>query len=160
MEYPASLLPCGSTYAVSYRIVWSGYWRFDRYLTPLPFRVWVLVFFLSPWLNVYAPSTCVIMVATPDSADLKFSVIIDSPSTASASIQDLEKSSDITESSTVPGSIQAVSDNVDTAASLHARSRSDYSQEIGNPQAWLTSLQSWSLRSPTSISWFIRLPAW
>ncbi|OBT58408.1 hypothetical protein VE04_00775 [Pseudogymnoascus sp. 24MN13] len=67
------------------------------------------------------------MLATPDSADLKSSVIIDSPSTASASIRDLEKSSDITESTSGPPSIQAASDNVDTAASLHARSRVDLS---------------------------------
>jgi hypothetical protein len=70
------------------------------------------------------------MAATLDSADLKSSVIIDSPSTASASIRDLEKSSDNTEPSTAPGSIQIASDNVETAASLYARSRSDYSQQI------------------------------
>ncbi|ELR02977.1 hypothetical protein VC83_03502 [Pseudogymnoascus destructans] len=67
------------------------------------------------------------MVATLDSSDLKSSVIVDSPSTTSASILDLEKSSDITASLTAPGLIQAAGDNVDTAASLHARSRVDLS---------------------------------
>ncbi|KAL5348922.1 hypothetical protein ACLOAV_006347 [Pseudogymnoascus australis] len=67
------------------------------------------------------------MLATLDSADLKSSVIIDPPSTGAASIRDLEKSSDNAASLKTPLSIQTTSDDVDTTASLQARSRVDFS---------------------------------
>lgn len=66
------------------------------------------------------------MPSTLDSADLKSSEIIDPPSIEAASIRDLEKSSDISASLNTPPSIQAASDDVDTTASLQARSRSDF----------------------------------
>ncbi|KFY09086.1 hypothetical protein V492_05645 [Pseudogymnoascus sp. VKM F-4246] len=65
------------------------------------------------------------MLAPLDSEDLKSAEHIDPPSTIATSIGDLEKASDIT--SSTPTSIQAASDNEDTAASLRARSRVDFS---------------------------------
>ncbi|KFX96544.1 hypothetical protein V490_03297 [Pseudogymnoascus sp. VKM F-3557] len=62
------------------------------------------------------------MLETLDSAGLRSSEIIDPPSTSSASTADLEKSSDIT-----PDSIQTISSNAETTASLRARSRVDLS---------------------------------
>ncbi|KFY93212.1 hypothetical protein V500_03825 [Pseudogymnoascus sp. VKM F-4518 (FW-2643)] len=67
------------------------------------------------------------MPSTLDSGDLKSSEIIDPPSTTAASIRDLEKSSYISASLNTPPSIQAASDDVDTTASLQARSRVDLS---------------------------------
>ncbi|KFY44973.1 hypothetical protein V494_01226 [Pseudogymnoascus sp. VKM F-4513 (FW-928)] len=65
------------------------------------------------------------MLVPQDSEDLKSAEHIDPPSTIATSIGDLEKSSDIT--SSTPTSFQAASDNEDTAASLRARSRVDFS---------------------------------
>ncbi|KFX93072.1 hypothetical protein O988_07011 [Pseudogymnoascus sp. VKM F-3808] len=62
------------------------------------------------------------MLETLDSGGLRSSEIIDPQSTSSASTADLEKSSDIT-----PDSIQTISSNAETTASLRARSRVDLS---------------------------------